>query len=63
MLIKVTDNLIVNTDHIAYVYGSTITMNGGAQFKLDEIGMRNMGQVADAMVDKLLQEVDKIDLQ
>ena len=49
MLIRVCDNLIINTDRIDYIHNGILIMIGGESFKLNEIGLRNINIVAELM--------------
>lgn len=49
MLIKICDNLIINTDRIDYIHNGILIMIGGESFRLNEIGLRNINKVSEVM--------------
>lgn len=49
MLIQICDNLIVSTDQVNHVHNNVLVLNNGEKFRLDDIGLRNIQKVADAM--------------
>lgn len=46
MIIKISENLIVNINHVSHVYGNELFLIDGSKFKLDEISMRNVNKIA-----------------
>ncbi|QHJ79240.1 MAG: hypothetical protein [Caudoviricetes sp.] len=48
MLVKVGDNLIVNTDRIESVHNNVLQMISGERFKLNQIALNNLAEVCDA---------------
>lgn len=49
MLIQICDNLIVNTDQVNHVHNNVLVLNNGEKFRLDDIGLRNIQKVSDAL--------------
>lgn len=59
MIIKISENLIINLDKISHVYGNQLFLVDGSSFKLDEISIRNITKIAKAFEYKLFPKGDQ----
>jgi hypothetical protein len=48
MLLKIADNLMINTDRIDSVQNNILYMVSGERFKIKEITARNLAKICDA---------------
>lgn len=56
MILKISENLIINIEQISHIYGNELFLNDGAKFKLDEISMRNVNKIAKLNEDNLFKD-------
>lgn len=46
MILKISENLIININQISHFYNDTLFLIDGSKFKLDEISVRNLNKIS-----------------
>jgi len=47
MILKVADNLVVNTEQVLYIHSNVIKFTNGEEYRLDKISMRNIHRICE----------------
>lgn len=61
MLLRISENLIVDINEIRYLFKNELCLKGGQCFKVDEITVRNLNKIAEKQCVQFFGEPSEYD--